>query len=239
MYNCEKNPGGGRALDFAALSGKPPPMSIITKLCALPGIYRGLSAEILDPNPIGQFQQWYNFARRAGAYWPDSVSLATATPDGRPSSRLMLLKGVDARGFVLYTNYESRKAHELEANPRAALAFHWIELIRKVRVEGTVTRVSHEESERYFHSRLHGSQIGAWASRQSSVLASRDEFERKCDEYEAKFKGGPVPLPPFWGGYRIAPDAIEFWQGRRFRWHDRFRYTRQPDGAWKIERIAP
>ncbi len=213
-------------------------MSIITKLCALPGIYRGLAVEHLDPDPIRQFQTWYRFAKRTGCYWPDSVNLATATPDGRPSSRLMLLKGCDARGFVLYTNYESRKAQELEANPRAALAFHWVELIRQVRIEGTVARASHAESEKYFHSRLHGSQIGAWASRQSTVLASRDEFERKCNEFEAQFKGGEVPLPPYWGGYRIVPEVIEFWQGRRFRWHDRFRYTRTATG-WTIERLSP
>ena len=213
-------------------------MSIITKLCALPGLYRGLDEKNLDPDPLRQFQRWYRFAQRTGCYWPDSVSLATATPDGRPSSRLMLLKGCDARGFVIYTNYESRKARELEANPRAALTFHWVELIRQVRIEGGVTRVSQKESEAYFHSRLRGSQIGAWASKQSSVLASRDEFECACREYDAKFKGGAVPLPPFWGGYRVAPDVIEFWQGRRFRWHDRFRYTRIPSG-WKIERLAP
>ena len=213
-------------------------MSIITKLCALPGIYHGLSVERLDPDPLRQFQQWFRFAKRTGCYWPDSVNLATATSDGRPSSRLMLLKGCDARGFVLYTNYESRKARELEANPRAALAFHWVELIRQVRVEGRVARVSPEESNAYFQSRLRGSRIGAWASRQSSVLASREEFERACREYDAKFKGGVVPLPPYWGGYRITPEVIEFWQGRRFRWHDRFRYTRT-DAGWTIDRLSP
>ena len=150
----------------------------------------------------------------------------------------MLLKGYDARGFVFYTNYESRKARELEANPHAALTFHWVELIRQVRIEGRIERASWEESNAYFQSRARISRIGAWASQQSTVLATRAEFDQACREYDAKFKGGEVPLPPFWGGYRVMPEVIEFWQGRPFRLHDRFRYTRQPVG-WKIERLAP
>lgn len=213
-------------------------MSIITKLCALPGLYRGLSEQNIDPDPIRQFQRWYKFAKRTGSYWPNSVCLSSATPDGKPSARLMLLKGCDERGFVIYTNYESRKARELEANPHAALTFHWIELIRQVRIEGRVERASEEESNAYFQSRPRGSRIGAWASQQSTVLAGRAEFEAACRDYDTKFKGGAVPLPPFWGGYRVVPEVIEFWQGRPFRLHDRFRYTRTAVG-WKIERLAP
>ncbi|TAN37235.1 MAG: pyridoxamine 5'-phosphate oxidase [Verrucomicrobia bacterium] len=213
-------------------------MSIITKLCALPGLYRGLSEQNIALDPIRQFQRWYKFAKRAGSYWPNSVCLSTATPDGKPSARLMLLKGCDERGFVIYTNYESRKARELEANPHAALTFHWVELIRQVRIEGRVERASAAESNAYFQSRPRGSRIGAWASQQSAVLGSRAEFEQTCREYDTKFKGGAVPLPPFWGGYRVVPEVVEFWQGRPFRLHDRFRYTRT-DAGWKIERLAP
>jgi len=213
-------------------------MSLITKMLALPGLYYGLSERNIDADPIRQFQRWYRFARRAGSYWPNSVCLATAAPDGTPSARLMLLKGCDERGFVIYTNYESRKARELAANPRAALTFHWVELIRQVRIEGRVERTSAEESNAYFQSRAHGSRIGAWASKQSTVLASRAEFDQACHAYDVQFKGAEVPLPPFWGGYRVVPDIIEFWQGRPFRLHDRFRYTRTATG-WKIERLAP
>lgn len=213
-------------------------MSIITKMLALPGLYRGLNEQNIDADPIRQFQRWFMFAKRAGCFWPNSVCVATATPAGKPSARLMLLKGYDARGFVFYTNYESRKARELEANPHAALTFHWVELIRQVRIEGRIERASWEESNAYFQSRARISRIGAWASQQSTVLATRAEFDQACREYDAKFKGGEVPLPPFWGGYRVMPEVIEFWQGRPFRLHDRFRYTRQPVG-WKIERLAP
>ena len=213
-------------------------MSIITKMLALPGLYRGLNEQNIDTDPIRQFQRWYKFAKRAGSYWPNSVCLATATPDGKPSARLMLLKGCDACGFVIYTNYESRKARELETNPHAAITFHWVELIRQVRIEGHVERTSQEESNTYFQSRAHYSRIGAWASKQSTVLASRTEFEQACRDYDAKFKDGEVPRPPFWGGYRVVPEVIEFWQGRPFRLHDRFRYTRTATG-WNIERLAP
>ena len=213
-------------------------MSLITRLCSLPGLYRGLSEQAVDPDPIRQFQRWYRFARRARCYWPNSIALATATPDGQPAVRLMLLKHVDARGFVFYTNYESRKGRELAANPRAAFSIHWVELIRQVRVEGRVERTGVAESSAYFQSRLRGSRIGAWASRQSSVLAGRDEFEQALRAYTAQFKGGEIPLPPYWGGYRLIPEVVEFWQGRPCRLHDRLRYTRQGD-RWLIERLAP
>jgi len=215
-------------------------MSLITRICSLPGLFGGLDERDVDPDPLRQFQRWFRFARRARCYWPNSIALATATPDGRPAVRLMLLKRADERGFVFYTNYESRKGAELAANPRAAFSIHWVELIRQVRVEGRVERTTAEESDAYFQSRARASRIGAWSSRQSRVLAGgRPEFDQAVRKYTAQFKGGPVPLPPFWGGYRLVPDVIEFWQGRPHRLHDRIRYTRQPDGGWCIARLAP
>jgi pyridoxamine 5'-phosphate oxidase len=213
-------------------------MSIITKALALPGLLRGLDEKNNDPDPIAQFQKWYRYAKRAGCYWPNSMALATVTPDGRPAVRLMLLKTVDARGFVFYTHYTGRKGQELEKTPYAALSFHWNELIRQVRVEGRVEKVTWEESNAYFQSRLRGSRIGAWASRQSTVLNNRREFEEAVRDYERQFKGKEVPLPPHWGGYIVIPDRIEFWQGRPYRLHDRLCYLRQEQG-WKIVRLAP
>jgi pyridoxamine 5'-phosphate oxidase len=166
------------------------------------------------------------------------MTLATAAPDGAPSARMMLLKGVDSRGFVFFTNYESRKSNELLANPRAALVFHWPVLQRQVRVEGAVARLPQAESEAYFRTRARGSRIGAWASKQSAELSTRAELDERVREYEAKFAGEDVPLPPFWGGFRLAPAAIEFWQGRVNRLHDRIRYTRTADG-WSIARLYP
>lgn len=166
------------------------------------------------------------------------MTLATATPDGVPAARMMLLKGVDQRGFVFFTNYESRKARELLANARAVLVFHWALLQRQVRVEGLVERLTEAESSAYFQTRSRGSQIGAWASQQSAELTSRAELEQRVSEYQAKFAGRQVPLPPFWGGFRLKPDAIEFWQGRINRLHDRLRYTRA-DGGWAVARLYP
>jgi len=171
-------------------------------------------------------------------YLPESMTLATATPDGVPSARMMLLKGVDQRGFVFFTNYESRKGRELLANRQAALVFHWAVLLRQVRVEGTVERLTHGESEAYFQTRPRGSRIGAWASRQSAELSSRAELDGRVKEYEGKFAGQDVPLPPFWGGVRLTAAAIEFWQGRINRLHDRIRYARTATG-WAVTRLQP
>ena len=199
---------------------------------------RGLSESELDPDPIRQFQRWFDDASGAGLIEPNAMTLATATRDGRPSARMVLLKGFDARGFVFYTNYESRKGGDLEQNPQAALVFFWVELERQVRVEGRVERATVEESDAYFASRPLGSQIGAWASAQSRVIADREPLERRAAELEAEYAGREVPRPPHWGGYRVVPDVIEFWQGRPSRLHDRLRY-RWTDGSWLVERLSP
>jgi pyridoxamine 5'-phosphate oxidase len=189
-------------------------------------------------DPIAFFLIWFEDARASGIYLPESMTLATAAPDGVPSARMMLLKGVDARGFVFFTNYQSRKGDELLANPRAALVFHWPVLQRQVRVEGTVARITQAESEAYFRTRPRGSRIGAWASQQSAELPSRAELDRRFGEQEQRFAGQEVPLPPFWGGYRLTPSVIEFWQGRINRLHDRLRYTRTTAG-WTVTRLYP
>ena len=170
---------------------------------------------------------------------PNAMVVATVDTQGRPSGRTVLLKGVDERGFTFFTNYQSRKGQELEENPNAALVFYWPDLERQVTVAGEVTKVSREESEAYFHSRPRGSQIGAWASRQSSILQSRSELEQAEKDFETRFAGKPVPLPPHWGGYRLVPDRIEFWQGRSSRLHDRFQFVRNNDGTWSVNRLSP
>jgi pyridoxamine 5'-phosphate oxidase len=188
-------------------------------------------------DPLAQFRLWYEEAAAATAA-PDAAALATATPDGRPSARVVLVKRADERGFAFHTNLESRKGGELAANPRAALLFHWRELGRQVRVEGAVERVSDAEADEYFRTRPVGSRVAAWASPQSRPLADRAELERWYREAEARFAGGEVPLPPHWGGFRVVPDVYEFWQHGEHRLHDRVRYER--DGAaWRQTRLAP
>jgi pyridoxamine 5'-phosphate oxidase len=167
------------------------------------------------------------------------MALATASADGVPNCRAVLLKGFDTRGFVFYTNYESRKGHELSSNPRAALMFWWPELERQVRISGDVERVSQQEAEQYFASRPVGHQLGAWASRQSSVVTGREALEDSLAAAAQRFEPGPAPLPPWWGGFRVRPSSIEFWQGRPNRMHDRLEYVRQPDGTWILRRLAP
>ena len=192
----------------------------------------------LDPDPIRAFAAWFAEAVSADVAQPEGMALATATPDGRPSVRMVLLKRHDARGFTFFTNRESRKGDELAANPNAALVLHWQPLHRQVRIEGPVERIDDAESEAYFATRAPGSQIAAWASPQSRPIAGRDELDERYAEIETRFAGGDIPLPPFWGGYRVVPEAIEFWQGRENRFHDRIRYERVADG-WTTTRLAP
>jgi pyridoxamine 5'-phosphate oxidase len=198
----------------------------------------GLTEKDAARDPYRQFEKWFQEAEAAKVHEPNAAVLATAAKDGRPSARMVLLKGVDGRGFVFYTNYESRKGRELEANPRAAYLFPWVALERQVIVEGSVSKVAREESEAYFHSRPRASQLAAWASNQSSIIAGRGALEDSMKAVEKKYSGAEAPLPPFWGGFRIVPESVEFWQGRRSRLHDRLRYRR--DGTtWILERLAP
>ena len=202
------------------------------------GVFTGLNEDTVGTEPFRLFDDWYREAREAGLYLPESMTLATSTPDGFPSTRLVLLKQHDERGFVFFTNYESRKAVELAENPQAALAIHWPILQRQVRIEGTVEKTSEQDSLAYYRTRPRGSRIGAWASPQSSVIEDREQLERKVAEFEARYPGDDVPLPPVWGGYRLRPEHLEFWQGRANRLHDRFRFTRTGD-TWSVERLAP
>jgi len=194
--------------------------------------------EALSQDPLELFEHWFADAKRAGVDVPEAMTLATATGGGVPSARMVLLKGADEGGFVFYTDYGSRKSEELEQNPRAALVFYWRPLGRQVRVEGSVERVSEPESAAYFATRPRGSQLAAWASQQSRPLGSREELERRYAELEREYEGRDVPLPPHWGGYRLRPEAIEFWEHRENRLHDRLRYTRAREG-WKVERLSP
>src|SRR5438045_7367131 len=200
---------------------------------------KGLRRSDLDPHPIKQFANWFTAAIEAGIHDVNAMSLATTTTDCRPSVRIVLVKEFDQDGFVFFTNYDSEKGKQLEANPYAALAFYWIELDRQIRVNGKVEKTTREESQTYFHSRPVGSQVSAWASRQSEVLDGRRVLDARMAEMTERFGDKPIPLPPHWGGYRVKPEVIEFWQGRPNRLHDRFRYTRQADPNWMSERLAP
>lgn len=199
----------------------------------------GLSRSELNPDPLHQFELWFSQAIDSGIAEPNAMILATVDTRGQPWVRTVLLKLYDTQGFVFFTNYDSDKARQIEGNPHVALLFPWVALGRQVKIGGTAGRIPAAESLKYFASRPRGSQIGAWASPQSQVISSRSLLDAKVDEMKRKFARGEVPLPSFWGGYRIAPDSIEFWQARESRLHDRFVYTRQNDGHWKIERRAP
>ena len=198
-----------------------------------------LSERDVDPDPIRQFGVWWEQALAAEALEPNAMTLVTASADGMPNGRIVLLKGYDPRGFVFYTDYRSRKGLELAENPRAALVFYWKELERQVRIGGAVERTSVDESAEYFRSRPRGSRLGAWTSFQSQVIPSRDLLEARLREVEARFGEGEVPLPDHWGGYRVVPNEVEFWQGRPSRLHDRLRYVRDGETAWRIERLSP
>ena len=198
----------------------------------------GLDEKTIDRDPIKQFQLWFNDAIAAGLPLPEAMTLATATPDGKPSARMVLLKQVDHDGFVFFTNYQSAKAEQLDANPYAALVFYWAILDRQVRVEGSVVRTSAQESRDYFKTRPRESQIGAWASAQSQAIGSRDVLEQRAQELEALYGDREIDCPEYWGGYRLKPERIEFWKSRVGRLHDRILYQRNATG-WSITRLAP
>jgi len=199
---------------------------------------RLLESEV-DPNPFITFGVWYQGAQEAEIYEPNGMTLATVNAQGHPSARIVLLRKLDERGFCFFTNYESRKGHDLAGNPWAALLFWWGRLERQVRIEGQVERLSEAESDDYYHSRPLGSRLGAWASPQSQVIANRQFLEEQLAAYENEYADHEPQRPPFWGGYRLVPTAFEFWQGGPSRLHDRLRYQLQDDGSWRIERLAP
>jgi len=198
-----------------------------------------LDERSVERDPIKQFKLWFDSAVAAKLPLPEAMSLATVTRDSKPTSRMVLLKSFDNDGFVFYTNYLSAKAKDMETNPNVALTFFWPQLEKQVRIEGTVAKISADESRRYFEVRPRESQIGAWASAQSEVISGRDELERRQAELEETYRDQPVPWPKHWGGYRLNPDRIEFWKGRVGRLHDRIVYERQSDDSWSIKRLAP
>jgi pyridoxamine 5'-phosphate oxidase len=198
-----------------------------------------LREEDVDADPVRQFQRWYDDAESRGVLAADAMVVASATPEGRPSARVVLLRGFDERGFAFYTNFESRKGREVEANPHAAVLFHWPEVHRQVRATGRIERVTQAESETYWNNRPRASRISAWASAQSEPIGSRAELEARAAEAETRFGDGDVPLPPFWGGYRLVPDELELWEHRDDRLHDRLRYRQTDDGGWVVERLQP
>jgi pyridoxamine 5'-phosphate oxidase len=198
-----------------------------------------LDESTVDRDPIRQFQAWFDEATAAGIDEPNAATVATATPEGRPSARVILVRGFDDRGFVFYTNYQGRKGREIEANPFASLLFFWQPLERQVRIEGPVVRVTEAESDDYFRGRPTGSKLGAWVSNQSEVVAGRAVLESDLEAVKARFTGDEIPRPPHWGGFRVVPEVIEFWQGRRSRLHDRLVFRKATDAGWTIERLAP
>lgn len=199
----------------------------------------GLDEKDLAKDPFRQFDQWFQEAQAAKVPEPNAMTLATASAEGKPLARTVLLKEVDGRGFVFFTNYESRKGRALESNPHASLVFPWITLERQVIVCGSVSKVSREETEAYFHSRPLASQLGAWASHQSTIISGRPELEAAAEAVAKQYAGQEVPVPPYWGGYRLNPETVEFWQGRPSRLHDRLQYRRNSEGDWIIERLSP
>jgi pyridoxamine 5'-phosphate oxidase len=216
-------------------------LSMTTDIAAMRRDYmdRGLLEDAVLAEPLAQFERWFEDARRAGIHEPNAMTLATVGADGEPSARVVLLKGLDARGLAFFTNLESRKARQIAANGRAAAVFWWGPLARQVRFEGSVETVADAEADAYFASRPRGSQIGAWASPQSQVIAERATLDAAARRYDERFAAGAVPRPPFWGGLRLVPERVEFWQGQTDRLHDRLRYRRGADGSWRLERLAP
>jgi len=200
---------------------------------------RALSRHDLDPDPFKQFEAWFGEACEHVPLEPNGVTVSTVDADGRPTSRTVLLKYFDGRGFVFFTNYSSNKAGDIAVNPQVCMLFFWRELGRQLKINGRAAKIPTSETLKYFTTRPRGSQIGAWVSEQSSIVTSRSLLETKFDEMKRKFANKEVPLPSFWGGYRVVPETIEFWQGRTNRLHDRFLYTRQGDDGWSIERLAP
>lgn len=201
--------------------------------------FQGLSEMDASPNPFEQFKLWFDQALAAKLPEPNAMMIATATLEGKPSARMVLLKDYDERGFVFYTNYDSQKGQQLIENPWGAIVFWWAELERQVRIEGRVEKVSEAESEAYFRSRPKGSQLGAWVSNQSQVIDSREVLEQRLQQLKEEYENKEVPRPPHWGGFRVIPDMIEFWQGRPSRLHDRLLYQQQENGAWTIQRLSP